>query len=1435
MIDAGARPRSTPALDDPRVVAALDAYMSAVEKGHRLDRDEFLSRHAAVADVLAPCLDGMEMLHGLDAGPESTGAALGTLGDFRIMREVGRGGMGVVYEAEQISLGRRVALKVLPFASTLDPKQLQRFKNEAQAAAHLHHQHIVPVYATGCERGVHYYAMQYVEGQTLAALIAELRRLAGRETESTQSAPSPVAEPTGPYVPGALPSSSTPQPAALTTESSVKDPDFFRTVARLGVQAAEALEHAHQLGIVHRDVKPANLLVEAFSTVPPLTREVVDEGPHLWITDFGLAQVQSHASLTLTGDLVGTVRYMSPEQTLAKRGMLDHRTDIYSLGVTLYELLTLEPAFNGCDRHEVIHQIAFEEPVQPRRLNEAVPAELETIVLKAMEKNPAERYDTAQEYADDLERFLKDEPIRAKRPSFIHRSRKWARRHKTLVRAGWIFLLAAVVGLSLSTWLIWREKDRVEAAHESEAEQKRRAEEKRELAEVNVRVAIQVLDRIYLRVVEEGLPRDPQREEEHHELLRNALPFYEQLAAVNSTDATARLEAGRAYLRVGDIQAKLGQHAKAEEAYEKAIDGLKNVADEFPDELATRQYLAIGHHARGLLLREISSLSGAKRLPESEQSLREAATRRRKLVEDFPKEHVFRADLAATLDLLHWVLRDQGRPEADKLRDQAQEVMKAYVEEFPENSFSRNLIGIMDVNAAIQHKNRGELERARFLLEEAIGHHEAAVAADRQRADYADHLRQDCSALGGVLQEMGKLAEAKKLYERQVSLADEMVKKYPRVPAYRVALAQSQNEFALLLGISGQPRQAEKAFEQAIEVYRKLADDFGDLPRYQRDLAIAQMNVGFTLERSSRVREAGKAYEQALELLKKLPAFWLERPDYQNDLASCLQNLGTVLNRTGSSAEAEKVYLEAFEIWQELARKFPESSSYEYDLARTRHNLGIVIGKSERKAEAERNYKDAIDVFQKMARRFPHEPAYRQRLANSGVGLGLLYWDQRRMADAEEAYRHALDRRRELVAEFPNVPEYQINLAETLNNLGVMLKQSRRFDEAEKIYEQCLRVRTEVAQRFPEMPAGRRQTAGSYYNLGLLYSQTNRLREAEASYHQSEEILRKLVKEYPEELDYRYALASSLNNLALSLRDRNELAEARRHLEQALVVQRAEQKPEQQPLRHRLFVCKILINLAEVLEMLSEHAAAADALLELPRAAPPDWNANHDTAVYLLRGAQVAEKAAKIPEATRRAIMRSYAKHAEEQLRHALSLCPELAAPRSKVANTITIAGTMFGELGDWIEARKLFEEGVKCQRQALGLEPANAAFREQLLRIYGNLAESCLALDDHDAAVKAASEQPRLLPETWTGYRSAASILASCTEAAAKDVRLPEEKRKETAQAYAGQAVEMLRQAVARGYADVDSLNKESAFAPLRSREDFKKLLAELEMKARP
>ena len=413
---------------DGRVVAALEEYEQLLRSGQRPGRAEFLGRHPSIAHILCDRLEGLEFVQNAmrplaDTGP--AGLAIddtflpAMLGEYRIIREVGRGGMGVVYEANHLPLGRRVALKVLPSTASLDRRQRERFQVEAQAAALLHHEHIVPVFGIGCDQGIHYYAMQFIEGRSMTDVIRSLcpPPPAGKFNETKTWDPTLD-----------LDSESVDSGAVRNTGSSLNNRRHSQMVAQLGLQAALALEHAHEIGVIHRDIKPSNLLI--------------DDRNHLWIADFGLARLphETH-NLTRTGDLVGTLRYMSPEQLRGERVLVDARADIYALGATLYELLTLRPAFEACDRNELVRKILEEEPIHPRRFNASIPRDLETIVLKAMEKEPTVRYDSARALAADLRRFLDDQPIQARRPSLFDQAVKWSRRHRAAVVASTLALL----------------------------------------------------------------------------------------------------------------------------------------------------------------------------------------------------------------------------------------------------------------------------------------------------------------------------------------------------------------------------------------------------------------------------------------------------------------------------------------------------------------------------------------------------------------------------------------------------------------------------------------------------------------------------------------------------------------------------------------------------------------------------------------------------------------------------------------------------------------------------------------------------------------------------------------------------------------------------------------------------------------------------------
>jgi serine/threonine protein kinase/WD40 repeat protein len=414
--------------------------------------DEFVGQVRAAAD---------------SGGPAQRGAAQfpRQVGDYTLLREVGRGGMGVVYEAEQLSLGRRVALKVLHVRGLTGAAALGRFRREARLAARLHHTNIVPVFEFGQDGDVCFYAMQYIPGQSLDRVVDHLRR--GRPGGGALSR---IARTFGagsealsrgdtvctrrPEPPDA--------PAPVTEVSGPRAGLGYQAVARVGLQAAQALAYAHERGVLHRDVKPSNLLL--------------DEPGVVWVTDFGLAKGEDDG-LTGSGDFLGTLRYMAPERF---RGSCDARADVYGLGLTLYELLVLRPAFPASEHARLLDEIHYREPPRPRALDPHVPADLETVVLTAMDKDPARRYQTAAEMADDLGRFLAGTPIRARRAGAWERAWKWARRRPAVAALLLLLLVVFLAGGAASAWFAVEAGRRARDAEEAEGRARRSADERQE-------------------------------------------------------------------------------------------------------------------------------------------------------------------------------------------------------------------------------------------------------------------------------------------------------------------------------------------------------------------------------------------------------------------------------------------------------------------------------------------------------------------------------------------------------------------------------------------------------------------------------------------------------------------------------------------------------------------------------------------------------------------------------------------------------------------------------------------------------------------------------------------------------------------------------------------------------------------------------------------
>lgn len=876
-------PRIEPSLPtdaDEQLVELLDGYVGALERGDAEPIDTIVARHPEHGQELAECLEGVRAIHAaVQAAREQDGAVaaedptvdtLGSedpaepsgdrptkprsLGGYDIVREIGRGGMGVVYEAVEQSLRRRVALKVLPFAAVLDQRQIARFRNEAQAAAALHHPHIVPVFSIGQERGVHFYAMPYVEGQSLAQAIAELRRV------ESGGAPPRRASPTATTIAGPLldaeeadVSASDVEPPVCSTPSLRKTgraADFFRVAARLAADAADALQHAHDQGIVHRDIKPSNLLL--------------DEQGKVWVTDFGLARVQADLGVTATGDVVGTLRYMSPEQASGRADRVDGRTDVYALGATLYELLTLRQAHRGEDRAAMLRQLESGEPIPPRRLDPSIPADLENIVLRAMEKDRDGRYPTAGELRDDLVRFLEGRPTIARPPNLAQRAGKWVRRRRRLVGFAAAACMAIATTGAVSGLFVERARQRTEAALAESERHRARAERLLDKARG-------VLDRLGADV-SDRLAALPGSEPIRRRVLEDTLAYYRDFLDESRGDPRLAASAAQTRVRAAAAAERLDQPEEALALYEEAEEVLTGLLEDRPEDPVLVDWLARCLINRGLLLNETE---------EAQHALDRAVALRRGLLRDEPRSARRMADLAATLS------------------DRAT---------LPGKS-----------EKAGPNEEAGQNEQAAGLTE-AIALFERAVEAEPDAAAHRRRLAMAHNKLA-TLWRTEKPAEARSENELAVAQLSELVAAEPVIDAYRADLAMCLSTRGALAADRGDGEAAARAYGAAADELDGLARRNPQLPRHRSERAIALASRGFALASVGERGRAERALRAAEETLAGLIADYPHEAKYRRSQAALWNNRGVVLRDAGRLEEAAVAFAHSVRLEEErLAR-----------------------------------------------------------------------------------------------------------------------------------------------------------------------------------------------------------------------------------------------------------------------------------------------------------------------------------------------------------------------------------------------------------------------------------------------------------------------------------------------------------------------------------
>lgn len=882
-----------------RLAELLDGYLSSREEVVAPDVEAMLARHPDLAEAFRASLRGLEFLDraagqmSAPRPPERSAVApprhsARQLGDFLLIREVGRGGMGIVYLARQISLDRRVALKVLPFAAVLDQKQITRFENEARAAAQLHHPNIVPVFSVGCERGVHYYAMQYVEGGSLELALAQLR--ASDRAASGHPAP-------GGDAPTEADSACRPSDGsqgrhstlrAFTTAESAQGRPYDRTVCRLGIQAAEALQHAHDCGIVHRDVKPSNLLL--------------DRDGKVWVTDFGLARFQTaEAGLTSTGQVLGSIRYMSPEQAAGRSNLLDQRTDVYSLGITLYEALTLRPAFDGDDRADLLRRIGEEEPLAPRRIRPSIAVDLETIVLKAISKSPEARYQSAQEFADDLRRFLDGKPALARRPTLLDHAGKWTRRHAKLVAAGACAAAALAIVLAASTMMIAAAHGRTKAALEE-------SERNRARAETHFRQAREVVDRFGARLAEQ-LAGVPGAETVRSELLRDTLDYYRAFAEYAGGDETLRADLAFTYFKAGKITERIGSRAGALDEYRKAQAALEDLARSDPRSERFRAELALCHNDIGLLL-------GAEgKVAEAIGALETAVAIQRELVARRPQSPRLRGDLALTLGNLGLIGHQAGDlAEAETRFREAVEIQQALVDENPDELRFQSALAVTCNNLSFVYRG-SDAGRAVEACQTALKIQQRLVEAAPAAIDYQGDLALSYNNLGTLHGERGDTKAAIEAYRRAAEIRRQLVRKAPSVIRFRADVAVSCNNLGRLYSEAGDQEAARGPLDEAIGLFEQLVSDYPGELNYRSCLGGALNNRAMASERLGHLAAAEADFRAAIEHQRLAFEGAPEIARFRQFLSNHYWNLGQFLKRQGRAREALEIALERKRLW----------------------------------------------------------------------------------------------------------------------------------------------------------------------------------------------------------------------------------------------------------------------------------------------------------------------------------------------------------------------------------------------------------------------------------------------------------------------------------------------------------------------------------------
>lgn len=832
----------------PHLAGDLDAFFA--------DQDQFDSlvlplRQAlpAANDTALPPVEGTQPQLGGDS-PTLPGSPAGVFGDYQLLEIMARGGMGVVYKARHIRVDRLVALKMIRTGELASREEAERFRLEATAAAHLEHPNIVPIYEVGEQDNRQFFTMKLVNGGSLAQSL--LSGAWGKATGAEQ-----------------------------------------RLAARLMAQVARAVHYAHERGILHRDLKPSNILLQIADCRSQI-EEASGKSANLQspisnlqsaiplVSDFGLAKrlatLSEQAEVTPTGMVIGTPGYIAPEQAVAGASELTTGADIYSMGAILYTLLTGCPPFQGDTPMDTLLQALEREPVPPRARAAAVDADLQTICLKCLEKQPNQRYASAATLADDLERYLNGEPVRARPVTSGERLWRWCRRKPLVAGLAAALLLTLLGGFGLVTWQWLRAQQHARRAEESLVE-----------AEDSLQLAHQVVNNFYTRVSEDKLREVPGMHQVREELLEAALAYYEKFIQKRGQDPALQAEMAETYYRIGAITGEIGPNAAALQAYQQALLLYEKLLENRPGDARLETALAETHRRIGILQ------GGAGQWQEALASYQRAGDHFARVHQAHPKDTGARYGLAA-----------------------------------------------IDNNLGNLYRGKGQTREALASFEKARDIYQDLVRIEPGSRQFRGALSATYSNLAMTSAALGRRAEAIKIYRQAAGLLEKLVEDAPSNLASRKDLARIDRLLGGELLQEGQADEALRLLQQGHALLERLAQENPTVKDFQLDLASSHRQTGHLLRDRGQRTEALAHYQQGRDIMEKVVLRDPAVPGYRNDLAKCCYDMAGVLSRTGKPHEALPLYRRACDIRQELMAAHPDNLEFRVDLGSSLNNLAVL-------------------------------------------------------------------------------------------------------------------------------------------------------------------------------------------------------------------------------------------------------------------------------------------------------------------------------------------------------------------------------------------------------------------------------------------------------------------------------------------------------------